>query len=83
MDEITLQDKAAEAAHDIWAHWMNYMFAQGKFNEDGSWTMPPDKTKQWQEQAKMFFYEIVKNDMQQSGYHIAQKYIMPLFGDTP
>lgn len=41
------QEQMADSAHQIWAHWMRYMFSQGEYHEDGSWTMPKDKVERW------------------------------------
>ncbi len=45
-----LRESLADTSHEIWSHWMRWMFTVGKFNEDGSWTMPAAKAERWQRQ---------------------------------
>lgn len=37
----------ASAQHEIWAHWMRYMFTQGTLHPDGSYTLPAGKVARW------------------------------------
>lgn len=67
----------AKAAHDIWSHWMKYMFTCGTFNGDGSWTMPKDKVERWQRQMNTEFEDLSEQE-QKSDYSIAEKFISPL-----
>ena len=39
MDEKTFEQLASEQ-HDIWSHWMNYLFSICETNDDGSVTIP-------------------------------------------
>ncbi len=48
----SLREKLADLEHSRWSHWMDYQFSKGAFNEDGSWTMPPDLVKRWKGQAE-------------------------------
>jgi len=55
-----IRENLAAAQHDIWAHWMRYMFTQGRFfqtltgeNVDKvveTWGMPADKVIRWRRQ---------------------------------
>ncbi len=45
-----LREFKAKIAHDIWSHWMKYMFSILTRNPDGSLTIPPDKVLQWRRQ---------------------------------
>lgn len=40
-------EELAAIQHDIWAHWMTYLFSQSKTLEDGSVLIPRDKAERW------------------------------------
>ena len=52
-----LRERLAALQHEIWAHWMRYMLAQGSYREielDGRaqrvWIMPEEKRVRWERQ---------------------------------
>lgn len=45
------RNAVADVQHEIWAHWMRYLFSVCQQNEDGSMTIPADKVARWQRQA--------------------------------
>lgn len=67
-----LLDVIAAQEHDQWAHWMKYMFSCGKFNDDGSWTMPPDKVERWKRQCDTS-YTSLSGKEQESDKEMAEK----------
>lgn len=40
-------DKIAAIQHQIWSHWMKYLFEVSVQNEDGSVTIPASKVNRW------------------------------------
>ena len=42
-----MREKLAELAHNQWSGWMEYLFSKGKFNADGTWTMPEWAVTRW------------------------------------
>ena len=40
----------AAIQHEIWAHWMRYLFSVCTLNEDGSVTIPKESVERWQRQ---------------------------------
>lgn len=42
--------KLADVQHEIWSHWMKYLFEVSKQNDDGTVTIPADKVETWQRQ---------------------------------
>lgn len=54
-------EELASVQHDIWAHWMNYMFTQGTFNDDG-WSMPKEKVERWQRQAATKYTDLTEKE---------------------
>jgi len=45
-----VRERLADVQHEIWAHWMRYMFTCGQFGPDGTWHMPAFKAERWQRQ---------------------------------
>jgi len=41
------REKLADVSHDIWSHWMRWMLSVGRWNNDGTWTMPAEKLERW------------------------------------
>ena len=48
-----MREKLAELAHEQWSDWMEYLFSQGTFNSDGTWTMPEWAVNRWAIQLGM------------------------------
>ena len=46
----TLRERLANVQHEIWSHWMKYLFNTCKRNTDGSYTIPKDKAEKWMQQ---------------------------------
>jgi hypothetical protein len=40
-------EKLARAEHDSWSSWMNWLYRNGKWNEDGSFTISSEKAQRW------------------------------------
>lgn len=52
MPELDAREIISDVQHDIWSHWMRWMFTVGTFNDDGTWTMPATKVVRWQGQME-------------------------------
>ena len=61
-EKEVVREKIADVQHEIWSHWMRYMFSCGTFNEDGSWTMPADKVKRWQAQMNTSYTNLTQRE---------------------
>jgi len=57
-----LLEQLADQEHTRWSHWMTYLFSQGTFNEDGTWTMPGDKVKHWQRQMLLDYADLTEQE---------------------
>lgn len=58
-------EKLAEIQHEIWSHWMNWMFENGGFHgEDGRWIMKSSKVKRWQKQAATPYSKLSESEKQ-------------------
>jgi hypothetical protein len=50
-DRNRLREGLASLQHEIWSHWMRYMFSVCPENADGSLTIPRDKAERWKRQS--------------------------------
>ena len=68
-------EELATVQHEIWAHWMTYLFEVSETNEDGSVTIPADKVARWKRQINMKYSDLSakekKSDLDQADKVIA------------
>lgn len=57
-----IREALADVSHEIWSHWMNYMFSCGNMNADGSWTMPAEKVSRWGRQMNTAYSELTERE---------------------
>ena len=57
-----LRETLACLCHNQWSGWMKYLFGKGKFNDDGSWTMPPWAVKRWQQQMNISYDALTEDE---------------------
>jgi len=69
--------KIAEIQHDIWSHWMTYLFEVSSSNEDGSVTIPSEKVERWKRQMNNNYHELSASE-QKSDIEQAQKVLSQL-----
>jgi len=83
-----LREHLAKVQHDIWSHWMQYMFTQGEYkksseNSEGrttrAWIMPPGKVVHWQRQMKTEYFDLTDKE-RESDRHQADK-IIPIINE--
>lgn len=51
-----LREAIASKQHEIWAHWMTYLFSVSVYNKSGTVTIPADKVTRWAEQMKTDYF---------------------------
>lgn len=59
---MNLRELLADIQHAIWAHWMKYMFTQGTYNDDGTWTMPKEKVNHWTRQMNTNYAQLTERE---------------------
>lgn len=68
-------EKLADIQHEIWSHWMKYLFEVSTLNKDGSVTIPADKVKRWKRQMNTHYLDLPsdekKSDLEQARKVIA------------
>lgn len=47
---VNRREKLAALCHEQWSGWMDYLFEQGVYNADGTWTMPKWAVQRWTSQ---------------------------------
>ena len=55
-------EKMAEKVHDVWAHWMEYMFTCCKFDMQGNCFIPLEKVKRWKRQMKTKYKDLSESE---------------------
>lgn len=71
---MQLREHLADVQHQIWSHWMNYLFNCCVLNEDGSMTIPADKVSRWQRQMITPYSQLTEKE-RESDRHQADKVI--------
>lgn len=79
MTDEDLIEALADKQHEIWAHWMKYLFGVSRRNDDGSVTIPADNVERWKRQMATAYADLSERE-QDSDRHQAQK-IMDVLGD--
>lgn len=63
--EITIKaqtvEAVADAQHEIWSHWMKYLFTCGH-NVDGNFIIPKDKVERWKRQMNTPYNELTEKE---------------------
>jgi hypothetical protein len=59
-NNIILLDIIAAIQHEIWSHWMEYLFSISILNSDGTYTIPSDKVSRWLRQLNTSYYELTE-----------------------
>ena len=67
------KEKAAKTAHDIWAHWMRYMFTQCNPCMDGEMVIPAEKVERWKRQMETEYDDLLESE-KQSDREIAERF---------
>ena len=57
-----LREKLAAQQHEIWAHWMQYLFSVCTENSDGTYTIPADEVRLWKHQLTTPYVELTEED---------------------
>lgn len=63
-------EKFADLQHEIWSHWMKYLFEVSTQNENGSVTIPAEKAARWRRQMNTKYADLSteeqKSDIEQA-----------------
>jgi len=64
----------ASVQHDIWSHWMKYLFSICQVNEDGSVIISKEKVDRWTRQLNTPYSKLSEKE-KDSDRHQAKKII--------
>lgn len=65
----------AKATHEIWSHWMKYMFEQCEpVGPNGTLVIPKNLEERWKRQMNTSFYGLTLKE-QESNYEMADKFL--------
>jgi hypothetical protein len=73
-------DQIADLQHEIWSHWLRYLFEVSLQNDDGTVTVPADKVERWKRQMITKYADLSDNE-QNSDLEQARK-IVDLISDV-
>jgi len=62
MTEKELIERLADAEHDSWARWMQWLFSTCKVNEDKSMTIPAPLVERWMRQAYTIYDDLSEEE---------------------
>jgi len=72
MIDQDVREEMAATVHEIWSHWMKYLFEVAIWNDDGSVTIPADRARRWFRQM-VTDYSSLPAAEQESDRHQADK----------
>jgi len=52
----------ADVSHEIWSHWMRWMFTCGEIQNDGSWVMPASLVERWHRQMSTSYADLTEKE---------------------
>ncbi len=72
----------AAIQHEIWSHWMKYLFSISIENEDGTYTIRADKVKRWKKQLETTYSNLSEKE-KESDREMVQKILNELYKQFP
>jgi len=69
-----MREKLASLQHDIWSHWMKYLFSCCEKTNSGNCLIPKDKVNHWGRQMKLKYNKLTEKE-KDSDRHQADKII--------
>lgn len=77
MTKKKIRERIADVQHEIWAHWMRYLFSVGYEDMEGNFIIPADKARRWKRQTETPYSELTEKE-RESDRHQADKVIAVL-----
>lgn len=57
-----MKEKIASVQHDIWSHWMKYMFSVCRRESGDVLIIPPEKVRRWSRQMYTPYSELTEKE---------------------
>lgn len=80
MGAMDLREQLAAKQHEIWAHWMEYLFSVSFEMSDGSFVIGAKNVERWQRQIATDYADLSEKE-KESDRHQADK-ILTVLGDV-
>ncbi len=74
-----LRERLSDKQHEIWSHWMAWVFKICPANEDGSVTISPELVQRWTRQINTPYAELSEGE-KESDRHQADKILKVISG---
>lgn len=71
------REAVAGVQHEIWSHWMRYLFNMARHNPDGSVTISADLVDRWTRQIETRYADLTERE-QESDRHQADKVLLAM-----
>lgn len=74
-----LREESARAAHELWSHWMMYMYRQFTYTNHrlGDETLPGELVRRWKRQMYTDYDDLTEAE-KESDREVADKFILPI-----
>ena len=82
--EQVVRERLADVQHEIWSHWMRYLFSQCETQDDGSVLIPAELADRWRRQQATGYQNLTEQE-KDSDRHQADKVLemLALVDDCP
>ena len=71
------REAVAGVQHEIWSHWMRYLFSMARHNPDGSVTISAEHVQRWTRQMEAGYADLSERE-QESDRHQADKVLVAM-----
>jgi uncharacterized protein with von Willebrand factor type A (vWA) domain len=78
LENKKIREKLAECSHDIWSHWMDYLFMKCETQPNGSYNIPKEFVERWERQIETKYKDLTEKE-KDSDREQADKLIDALF----
>jgi len=62
LDDPLIRETISDIQHQIWSHWMAYLFDVSIPNQDGSYIIPVDKVLRWKKQLAIPYKHLTEKE---------------------
>ena len=62
MNDNKLREALAEVSHEIWAHWMTYLFSKCYYPTKAEMTIPEEFSERWYDQMETPYADLTEHE---------------------
>jgi len=67
-------EKLADAQHEIWSHWMKYLFTKGEVLKDGRFAIDKEQVTRWKKQMNTPYSKLSEPE-QESDRKVVRQFV--------